>query len=238
MDLSGSEFPPRLEAQVVDKNVSAIDALKSLIQSKPVDAVKTTAATDPALSGATRDKNVVRLGEDPNIKAKAAHAAEMKGILDKAQADFEAIQGEIREYGKQKRSAFNDHFRTNVTTVAIPYGDDKAVQVICANRYSVKKDIILNNQGTLGSAVNDLFTIETTRRLKPDGEDLLRRLLVEVGIGPQSVDDVINQLTDVERNVKTVEDYEQKEKLVTNPGVREILTQAVCRAAPALKFIG
>lgn len=217
---------------------SAIEALKAMGIITSVGPATAAPIVDPAISGATREKNVVRLGEDPAIQSKAENAAQLKAALEKAQADFEEIQGEIREYGKGKRDAFNDHFRTNVTTVAIPYGDDKAVQVICANRYSVKKDIILNNQDTLGSAMTDLFTVETSRRLKPDGESTLRKLLSEIGIPTESVDHVLNQLTDVEHTVKTVEDYEQKAKLVTNTGVQEILTQAVSRAAPALKFVG
>lgn len=221
------------------QNGSALEVLKAMGAGKNVPPPPhTSPVSDPAISGAIREKNVVRLGEDPSILGKAKYAAEMKAVLEKAQSDFEAIQGEIREYGKGKREAFNDHFKTNVTTVAIPYGDDKAVQVICANRYSVKKDIVLNNKDALGSAVTDLFTIETTRSLKPKGEDLLRRLLVEVGIKADSVESVINQLTDVDYTVKTVEDYEQKAKLVTDTGVQEILNQAVARAAPALKFVG
>jgi predicted transcriptional regulator len=162
----------------------------------------------------------------------------MKNELEKAQAAFEAIQGEIRDYGKEKRSAFNDHFRTNVTTVAIPYGDEKAVQVICANRYSVKKDLILNNQDALGPAFNDLFVVETTKKLRADGEQRLLALLLEVGLDAETSQQILDKLVDVEHTVKTVEDYEQKEKLVTNPGAREVLIQAVSRAAPALKFIG
>lgn len=220
------------------QNGSALEALKAMGVFKMVTPPTATPVGDPAIAGAQREKNTVRLGEDPAIKAKAEHAAQMKEALEKAQDAFEAVQGEIREYGKEKRDAFNGHFRTNVTTVAIPYGDDKAIQVICANRYSVKKDIILNNQDTLGPAMNDLFTVETSRRLKPDGESTLRKLLNEIGIPAENVEFVLNQLTDVEHTVKTVEDYEQKAKLVTNPGVQEILTQAVTRASPALKFIG
>lgn len=217
---------------------SALAALKALVQNKPVVVANTQAAVDPALAGATREKNVVRLGEDPAIKEKAEHAALMKNELEKAQAAFEAIQGEIRDYGKEKRSAFNDHFRTNVTTVAIPYGDEKAVQVICANRYSVKKDLILNNQDALGPAFNDLFVVETTKKLRADGEQRLLALLLEVGLDAETSQQILDKLVDVEHTVKTVEDYEQKEKLVTNPGAREVLIQAVSRAAPALKFIG
>jgi hypothetical protein len=217
---------------------SALAALKALVQNKPVVVANTQAAVDPALAGATREKNVVRLGEDPAIKEKAEHAALMKNELEKAQAAFEAIQGEIRDYGKEKRSAFNDHFRTNVTTVAIPYGDEKAVQVICANRYSVKKDLILNNQDALGPAFNDLFVVETTKKLRADGEQRLLDLLLEVGLDAETSQQILDKLVDVEHTVKTVEDYEQKEKLVNNPGAREVLTQAVSRAAPALKFIG
>lgn len=220
------------------QNGSALEILKSLGVFQMVAPPQVPAVTDPALSGAVREKNVVRLGEDPSIQSKAEHAAQLKAALEKAQADFEAIQGEIRQYGKEKRDAFNDHFRTNITTVAIPYGDEKAVQVICANRYSVKKDIILNNKDALGSTVNDLFTIETTRSLKAKGEDLLRRLLVEVGVQSKDVEFVLNELTEVEHTVKTVEDYEQKAKLVTDNGVQEILAQAVSRASPALKFVG
>lgn len=218
-------------------NGSAIEALKAMGVFKLVAPATANVVQDPALAGAQREKNVVRLGEDPAIREKAEYAAQMKAALEKAQSDFEKVQGEIREYGKSKRDAFNDHFRTNISTVAIPYAEDRAVQVICANRYSVKKDIILNNQDSLGSTMNDLFTVETTRRLRPDGEDLLRRLLVEVGVDPSSVDTVIGQITEVETKVSTVEDYEQKAKLVTNTGVQEILAQGVSRAAPALKFI-
>lgn len=222
---------------------SAIDTLKAMVPSKPgpVQIQISQVAGDPALRNAQREKNVVKLGSDPTISERAAYAAQLKVALEKAQADFETVQGDLRQYGKDKRKAYNEAFKANITTVAVPYeenGDTHHVQVICTNRYTVQKDVILNNKETLGQDFDRLFNVETTKRLKADGEKLLRKLLVEIGISAESTDAVIGQLVEVDHKVSAVEDYEQKVDSVVNPAAKDILSQAVTRVSPALKFVG
>ncbi len=222
---------------------SAIEVLKAMVPKKPdpVQIQISQISGDPALRNAQREKNVVKLGMDPSIEERAAYAAELKVALEKAQSDFEAVQGDLRQYGKDKRKAYNDAFKANITTVAVPYednGDTRHVQVICTNRYTVQKDVILNNKETLGQDFDRLFNVETTKRLKADGESLLRKLLVEVGISPESTDAVINQLVETDYKVSAVEDYEQKVDSVVNPAAKDVLSQAVSRVSPALKFVG
>ena len=221
-------------------NVTALDVLKSLSIKKEGSPAAQVAPiqTDPAIAGAKRDKAVVKLGVDPEITEKAAEAASLKDLIDQHTHTFSLYQDSLREYGKDKRDIYNDTFKSDVATVAIPYegsGETRYVQVVCSNRYSVQKSIILNNQQELGGWFSKLFNVETTKRLKPDNEALIRNLLGELGLVGEQLEVAMDSLFETEQKVSTVSDYEAVSKAVPE-SVKTILDQAVSRAAPGLKF--
>lgn len=231
---------------------SALGALRALANKAPVASAPglTAQLTDPAISGAKRDKNTVKLGMDPRFSERAAYGAEMKAALERATADFEVVQAELRDYGKDKRALYNKTFKCVVTTMGVPYqfverdADGNAipgteeiryVQVICSNKYSVQKDIVLANQEAMGDLFNQLFIVETEKKLKPNAEEIVRGLLTEQGVQGQELEDCMDSLFDTERKVKTTEGFEQISE--TAPaGVKAILDQAVTRSQPGLKF--
>lgn len=222
---------------------SALDALRALSQKKPATQAApslTVQVTDPAIAGAKRDKNVVKLGFDPAFHEKAAYGSKLKVALDRAQSDFEIVQAELRDYGRDKRKAYNSTFKTAVTTVGVPYSvetpegpETKYVNVVCTNRYSVSKDIILNNKDTLGVWYEKLFDVEETKRLKPNAEALIRGLLTELGL--PDVEETMSVLFETDVKVTTKENFEQEEEKAPDV-VRSLLSQAVTRAQPGLKF--
>lgn len=225
---------------------SALDALRALANKKP--AVQSPALSaqvaDPAIAGAKRDKNTVKLGFDPSFSERAAQGAHLKAALERATADFEIIQSELRDYGKGKRAVYNEAFKTTITTVGVPYSvetptgpETKYVQVICSNKYSVQRDMILNNGDTLGEWTEKLFTVEETKRLKPNAEELVRNLFAEMGLAGEELDAAMGSLFETDRKVSTKEDYEQ-ESSKAPPHVKAILDQAVTRSQPGLKFPG
>lgn len=224
----------------VASKISALEALRALFGKKaPVEVPAPASAQDLAIQGATRAGNVVKLGSDPSVKDRAALAASLKLTLEKAEEEFSVLQAEIRSYGKDKRDVYNDTFKSSVTTVAVPYADGedtKWIQVVCTNRYSVQKDIILNNQDKFGGHFGKLFNVETTKKLKPDSELLIKNLLSELGLNGNELDEAMGKLFDVEHKVTTKEDYETVSREVTEEGLKTILSQAVTRAQPALKF--
>jgi len=222
---------------------SALDALKNLAKKQPAPAAAISVqVNDPAIAGAKKDKNTVILGFDPSIAERAKYAAQLKEALDRALADFEVSQGEMRDYGSGKRGLYNDTFKANVTTVKVPYSVDtptgpeqKFVLVICSNKYSVQKDVVLNNKDALGDAYGRLFVEERAKKLKPNAEELIRGILSEVGLGPDEVETSMQNLFDEEVKVKTTEQYEQESKKLPDD-IKMILDQAVTRAQPGLKF--
>lgn len=221
-------------------NVTALEVLKALSVKKEGSpaAQIIPVNTDPAIAGAKRDKAVVKLGEDSKISVQAAEAAELKALIDKHTEEFEGYQDALREYGKEKRDLYNDTYKSDITTVAIPYvdsGDTKYVQVVCSSRYSVRSNVILNNQQELGGWFPQLFQVDTTKKLKADSENLIRNLLGELGLQGEQLELAMDSLFETEQKVSTVPDYETASKNVPS-SIKAILDQAVTRASPSLKF--
>jgi len=233
---------------------SALEALKALA-SKKAPAVATSLSAevmDPAIAGASRDKkgSTVKLGFDPSATEQAAHAAALKSALDKAKAEFEIVQSTMRDYGAKKRESYNNIFKTNITTVSVPYlvecpvddvsdtpgRETRYVQVICSNKYSTNADAVLALENDIESEVfNRLFVKETTKTLKPNAEQLVRDLLGELGLNGEELENSMNSLFDTTFKVKTTENYEQEIKQAPEP-VQMILGQTVTRVSPGLKF--
>lgn len=222
---------------------SALEALKSLGK-KTVPATSPLAAqvNDPAIAGARRDKNTVKLGFDPAMAPQAAHCAALKEALERAEAEFKVDQASMRDYGISKRSAYNDTFKADVTTVCVPYEVDtpagketRYVQVICSHKYSVQTDMVLGNKDRLGESYDRLFVEETTKSLKPNAEQIVRGILEEVGLKGDELETAMANLFDVKTVVKASESYEKEHKKLPED-LRSLLDQAVTRSAPGLKF--
>ena len=226
--------------------MTALDALRNLGQKKPAPQSPALSAqnADPAIAGAKRDKNTVKLGFDPQFHERACYGAKLKAAMDRATSDFEIVQAELRDYGKGKRAVYNDAFKANVTTVCVPYPvevpggtETKYVQVICSNKFSVVKDMILNTEEALGDWTPRLFSKEVTKRLKPNAEELVRNLLSEMGLQGEELEASMGALFETDVRVSTREDFEQQAASAP-PEVRAILDQAVTRSQPGLKFPG
>lgn len=228
----------------MNQPMSALDALRNLAQKKPAAQAPglTIQVTDPAIAGAKRDKNTVKLGHDPNFSDRAAYGAKLKAAMEQATSDFEVVQAELRDYGRDKRRAYNETFKTVITTVGVPYSvetpegqESRYVNVICSNKYSIQKDIVLNNQQTLGDWMDRLFAVETTKKLKPDAEGLIRNVFQELGMEGEALEGAMNSLFETDHKVTTKEDFEQQESKAPD-AVRSLLSQAVTRSSPGLKF--
>lgn len=236
--------------------ISALDTLKKLASKKTVEdgsaAALTTQLQDPALAGARRDKNVVRLGLDPAITVKAQEAAELKAALEEAEARFKMVQSAMREYGASKRGLYNDTFKADVTTVSVPYSvevppceesatpgrETRYVSVVCTNRYTCQKDTVLSlrDSGSIQPAdFAKLFVVETAKKLKANAEELVRGLLGELGMEGDDLENAMLTLFDTDTSVKTTEHYERCVKDVDD-ATRTLLAQCVKRVEPALKF--
>jgi len=230
---------------------SALDTLKKLSAKKAVEGTAASALTtqlqDPALAGAKRDKNVVRLGFDPEITDKAREAAELKAALEEAEARFAMVQTDMRAYGSKKRELYNDTFKADVTTVSVPYSvevpgspdhETRYVSVVCTNRYTIQKDAALGmlraeaiDQGTF----DKLFVVETTKKLKANAEELVRGLMGELGMTGDDLEGAMQTLFDTEVKVTASKDYEKRVKEVDD-NTRALLAQAVKRVEAGLKF--
>lgn len=226
---------------------SALDTLKKLSAKKAVDGTAASALTtqlqDPALAGAKRDKNVVRLGFDPEIMDKAREAAELKAALEEAEARFAMVQTDMRAYGSKKRELYNDTFKADVTTVSVPYSvevpgspdhETRYVSVVCTNRYTVSADVV-NHKEALGLAFARLFVEERSKTLKPNAEELIRGLLGELGMEGDDLENAMGTLFDDHVKVSASKDYEKEVKTVPD-AVRVVLDQLVKRVSPSLKF--
>lgn len=224
---------------------SALDLLKGLTKkattSAPTPGVSNN-FTDPAIAGARRDKNTVKLGYDAKITHIAAGCAGLRAALDRAEAEFVINQGTMRDYGREKRALYNDAYKCEVTTACVPYEIDtpqgketKYVQVICTNKYSVAVDTILGNKDAIGDSFDRLFIEETKKTLKPNAEELIRGIFEQVGLTGDDLEAAMTQLLESKTTVKTRENYEQEAKKAP-PAVQAILEQAVTRSQPALKF--
>jgi hypothetical protein len=243
------------DSSVAVKKPSALDNLRALSAKKPTSTTSPLSiqTNDPAIAGATRDKgsksSTVKLGFDPSVAEKAAYAAGLKAALEKAEADFEISQAEMRDYGKDKRDVYNDTFKSNVTTVCVPYTievpndqnsdtpgrETRYVQVICTNRYSVQVETVLNNRETLGDLYEKLFVEEHTKILKPNAESLIRDLLGEMGLKGDELENSMQTLFDEKVKVSTQEHYETEVKKASDE-IRALLAQAVTKVSPGLKF--
>jgi len=223
---------------------SALDALRAIARKAPAPSSSSMASqiNDPAIAGARKDKNTVILGPDPSVADQARHAAQLKQALEQAEGEFSILQSEMRDYGASKRGLYNDTFKANVTTVKVPYTVDtpggpetKFVAVVCTNKYSVQKDVVIGNKDALGAAYDRLFVEERSKRLKPNAEELIRGVFEQVGLTGEELDTAMDSLFEEEVKVKTAEAYEQESKKLP-PDLQTVLSQAVTRSQPALKF--
>lgn len=235
---------------------TALSALKALAKKEKAPAGSVAAklvddANDPAIAGAVRGKSKtkVTLGFDPGFTGKAKHAADLKKALVSAQAAYKALEGDIREYGIEKRGKYNEAFKCDVTTVEVPYfveapedaesdtpgREQKVVQVICSNKYSVAQDTVLGLEEELGDLFPRLFDKSEQKVLKPNAEDLIRNLLTELGIEGEELDNSMAALFETKTSVSTVPDYEKEIKKAPEQ-VQTVMSQAVKRQAPGLKF--
>ncbi len=227
--------------------MSAVDALKALSQKKPVAsaAAISTQINDLAIAGAQKQKgssSVVILGLDPAFAPSAEQCAGLKEALERAKVEFEVLQSTMRDYGASKRGLYNDTFKANVTTVKVPFEvqtpggkEVQYISVVCSNKYSVQKDIVLGHKDALGEAYSRLFVEETTKSLKPNAEELIRGIFKEMGLDDDAVETSMQQLFETTVKVATTEGYEQEAKKLP-ADLQVILGQAVTRSAPGLKF--
>jgi hypothetical protein len=194
----------------------------------------------------------VKLGFDPAIAPKAQEAAELKAALDEAEARYAIVQVDMRQYGVEKRALYNDTFKADVTTVAVPYSvevpacEDSAtpgretryVSVIATNRYTCQKDTVLGLR-TSGAVppteFGKLFVVEETKKLKPNAEELVRGILAEAGMEGEDLEGAMGTLFDVETKVGVTKDYEKAIKEVDD-ATRTLLAQCVKRVEPSLKY--
>ena len=225
--------------------ISALDALRALGQKKSVPGSTAIAVqlNDPAIAGAKIDKNVVKLGFDPKFSEVAEMAASLKSALERAESEFATCQSLVREYGYQKRNIYNETFKSNVTTVCVPFTvntpsghETEYVQVICSNKYSVKKETVLNNQAILGEHFDRLFTVKEEKKLRPNTEEIVRNLLTETaGLKGEELENAMESLFETEKKISTTENFESEERKLPD-ALRTILKQAVSRSQPGLKF--
>ena len=223
---------------------NALDALRAIGKKAPAPATSSLAAqiNDPAIAGARKDKNTVVLGFDPAIAEHARHAAQLKEALERAEGEFSISQAEMRDYGASKRGLYNDTFKANVTTVKVPFTVDtpggpetKYVAVVCTNKYSVQKDVVLGNKELLGPSYERLFIEERSKKLKPNAEELIRGVFEQVGLVGDELENAMESLFEEEVKVKTAEAYEQEAKKLPQD-MQTILGQGVTRSQPGLKF--
>lgn len=202
--------------------------------------------TDPAISGAKPKKGsntVVLLGFDQGFAERAKQTADLHSALEDAEAAFSVLQTECRDYGDQKRIAYNETFNADMVTVCIPYEvetatgkETKYVQAVCTNKYSVQQDVIQGSKEQLGEHYAQLFDESVTSTLKPNAEDLLRNLFVEqFKMNEDQVEATLNNLRDKKTVVKTKDDYEKKSRSLPE-AVRTILDQGVKRQSPGIKI--
>ena len=238
------------------KGPSAMDMLKAAIADKPTPGVVPqglgSSISDPAIAGATRKgkSSVVKLGVDPSILEDAREAASLTSEIKKLTALFSVRQAKMRDYGASKRKAYNKVYRTDITTVDVPYTvevpndqnsdtpghETRFVQVVCANKYSVSDDPVLAAKDTvLAGWFEKLFSTEKTKVLKPDAETLIRKILSDNGIPEESMQKAMDLLFEEKTKVSTVEAFEAIEQEAPEE-VRTFLAQSVTRQQPSLKF--
>ena len=234
---------------------SALAALKAAISDKPSGSIVSTIGlglSDPAIAGATRKgkSGAVLLGADPKILEDAAEAAKIVGEIKTHEALFKTKQSVLRDYGAEKRAAYNRAFRTDVTTVNVPYivnvpsdsesatpgRETRHIQITCQNKYSVSQEPILKGDEILGEYKAKLFNIDEEKVLKPASEDLFRGILEELGITGEKLEKSMEALFETKKKVTTVENYESLEKEAPE-AIRAFLSQSVTRQQPSLRFL-
>jgi len=226
---------------------SALGALMALGQKKQAPATASTivqSLTDPAIQGASKKGSIVQLGFDPSIAEKAKNCAALKEALDNAATAFATLQGDMRDYGDSKRIRYNDMFKSDAVTMAVPFEvetpggiEKKFVQVICTNRYSCSQDVIKGSKEALGEFYPRLFEETEVKTLKPNAEELIRNLLAEMGLTGEQLDNTMDNLREVRVSVKAKDNYEAEARNVPE-AIKTILDQGVKRQAPGLKFPG
>jgi hypothetical protein len=244
------DTPPPVES--VPPKSSTLAELLALTAQQPVTAESspTVEGCDPAIQGATQNKNTVTLGLDPKFTRTAARAAKLNAVLKSAAEMFANIQVELRAYGKAKRDAYNELWLRDITTVNIPYyvkvpKDDpesetpgrrlEHVQVICTSRYSVIKDTVLRLERELGDAFQKLFVKAEQKVLKRNVEPLVKQILKEVGVPEERIAPTMAVLFETQVSVSARPDYETEHKKLPEK-TRLILDQAVVRQQPSLRF--
>jgi hypothetical protein len=239
------------------KAPSAMDMLKAALADRPTatsvpQGGLLASVSDPAIAGATRKgkSGVVKLGMDPKVQEDASEAARIAGEIKALNALFSVRQSAMRDYGAEKRKAYNKIFRTDATTVDVPYTVEVAVdpnsdtpgretryvQVVCQNRYSVSAEPVLAGKETvLGGWFDKLFLTNKTKTLRPNAEELFRNILTDNGILGENLDKAMELLFEEKTEVKTVEAFETLEQEAPE-AVRTFLSQSVTRVQPSLKF--
>jgi hypothetical protein len=233
-----------MDTNISVKKSSALDALRAIGKKAPAPTTSAIATqlNDPAIAGAHKDKNTVVLGFDPSIADRARNAAELHTALERAESEFSILQSTMRDYGRTKREVYNGAFKANVTTVKVPYSVDtpsgtevRYVAVVCTNKYSVQKDVILGNRERFGSAYPRLFIETQVKSLKPNAEELIRGVFAEAGLTGDELETAMASLFETTTTVKTTEAFEQEANRLPDD-VKAVLSQAVTRNQPALKF--
>lgn len=239
------------------KPPTGIDFLKAAIADKPEQSVPQgmgLSISDPAISGATRKgkSSVVRLGADPAVLEDAREAASLTREIKRLGALFSVRQTKLRDYGADKRKVYNKVYKTDITTVDVPYtvevaADDDSptpgretryVQVVCSNKYSVSAEPVLAAKDeALKGWFDKLFNTEEEKVLKPDAEVLIRKILADNGLPEESMQKAMDLLFEKKVKVSTVESYEALEQEAPET-VRAFLAQSVTRQQPSLKFPG
>ncbi len=224
---------------VLSPALEVIRALSIKRAQEAAAAQETPVSQDPVILGARREKNVVVLGDEAWIAEAAAAGADLKKTINDAQEAFDMISADLRKYGKEKREAYNKAFSADISTVAIPYtgpdGSPTTVQVTVADRYTVQKEVVLNNKDNFGPMFDRLFKVEETKKLKPNAEALIRGVFQDLGLSGEDLENTMQNLLDTEVKVSTKKDFE---KLATDctPNQKAILEQSVTQAQPAVKY--
>lgn len=226
-------------------NGSALSALRALSKKEKVETTSEFASTvnDVAIKGAKRIKTTVHLGLDMEFQGVARKSAEAHQVLERAQSEFEIYQAQVRDYGAAKREIWNDTFKANDTTMAVPYEvevvngekETRHVQVVVTNKYSVRQETVEQVRGDLGDAFPRLFEESVEKVLRPNCAELMKGILKDAGLPDEEIDSAMESLFETKTKIKTTKNYEQEVKK-TSSALRAILDQAVTRSAPALKF--
>ena len=220
----------------------ALEAIRALSLKRSMEAaaaVESPVSEDPVILGARREKNVVILGSNDAMAEAAACGSELKDAISQSQEAFDMIAGDLRRYAKEKREAYNKAYSADISTVGVPYVDSNGlpaiVNITVADRYSVQKDVVLNNRDTFGPMFDRLFKVEESKKLKPNAEALIRGVFSDLGLTGEDLENTMNNLLETEVKVSVQKDFEKTSKMCT-PNQKAVLDQTVAQAQPAVKF--